>query len=82
MSFTFESVTARIKEYEAAIEKSAANHNGLLGALGELKNILSFMTPVAETLIPASEPVLEVVNEVVDAVDNTVTAIEEPVPAQ
>jgi len=64
------SIEARIKEYEAAVANSLANHNGLLGALNELKNLLHLSSSVAEAVAPESEvaQALEVAEQVVDAV--------------
>lgn len=66
------SIEARLKLYEEEITKSLANHNALVGAMQELKNILAMAAPIAEALAPAASPVIEEVKTVVDAVDNAV----------
>jgi len=56
-------ITARIQELEKALEQSAAQHNALLGAMQEAKN----MFQVAMTAEKEAEPVVEAVAEVVEA---------------
>jgi phage-related protein len=63
---------ARIKEYETAIATSLANHNGLLGALAELKNVLTIAAPVVEALVPSASAIINTVENVVNDVDNAV----------
>jgi hypothetical protein len=70
------SIEARIKEYETAIAQSLANHNGLLGALNELKTLLGMATKVVEVVDPALAPALNVANEVVNTVDGAVQSVE------
>lgn len=66
------SIEARVKEYEAAIATSLANHNGLLGALTALKNILTIAAPVVEALDPSASSIVNTVENVVNDVDNAV----------
>lgn len=47
-------LTARLKEYEIEIEKSAARHNSMLGAYQELKHVYE--------LAKETEPVIEIVD--------------------
>lgn len=53
-----EQVKDRIKEIATAIEQSAANHNALLGRLGEAQHILQLLEKAA---LDVAEIVAEVV---------------------
>lgn len=53
-----EKLAERIGQYEKQIEQSAANHNALIGALAELKNIYEL----------AKKDIEEVNPEAIDAV--------------
>lgn len=57
-----EKLVLRIQELEQAIEKSAANHNALVGALQEAKNIYHLAVeaaPAVEAAAEAIEPIVE-----------------------
>ncbi len=71
MSFSLDTITARIKQYEQAIEQSLANHNSLLGGLAELKSLLTVATNVIDTVAPGSKAAdaLNIADEVMDVVD-------------
>ena len=59
-----EKLEVRIKELEVAIEKSAANHNGMVGMLMEAKNIYQLAkdaAPAVEAAVEAIEPIVETV---------------------
>lgn len=52
----------RIQELEQTIEKSAANHNALIGALQEVKSIYHLAVetaPTVEAAAEAIEPIVE-----------------------
>lgn len=61
---SLQAIEDRIKEITAAIEQSAANHNGLLGRLSEAQHLLS----VVAAVVPCVEPAVEVVEAVESAV--------------
>lgn len=59
-----EKLVLRIQELEQTIEKSAANHNALVGALAEAKNMYHLCVeaaPKVESAIEAVEAVAAVV---------------------
>ena len=67
------SIEARIKEYESAIANSLANHNGLLGALNELKTLLGVASTVAEVIAPELAPALSEAESIVSEIDSAVS---------
>lgn len=71
MALTMATIEARVKEIESAIAQSLANHNALLGALSEAKNVLHIITEVADVVVPGSAEVavLSNVENVIDAID-------------
>ena len=75
MSITIASIETRIKEYEAEIVKIVATHSSLMGGLNELKQLLTLVSPVIDTLAPAAEPVLNIANEVVDGLDSIASPV-------
>lgn len=66
---SLQAIEDRIKEITAAIEQSAANHNGLLGRLSEAQHLLSVISEVAPNVAPAVE-VIEAVEAVVKSVSS------------
>jgi len=64
-----EQLQARVKEIEEAVDKSAANHNVLVGRLTELRDILAGMqAPKADAVV--EYPVNSIESEVVNVVDD------------
>ena len=62
-----EKLVARIQELGAQLEQSAANHNALLGAMGELKTLYNdavAAAPVVEAVAKDVVQVAELVSEV------------------
>jgi hypothetical protein len=70
MALNMSAVETRVKEIESAISQSLANHNALLGALSEAKNMLHMMSELADAVAPDS-----VVADVIDAVEQIVDAV-------
>ena len=70
MALNMASIEARVQEIENAIAQSLANHNALLGALSEAKNMLHMMAEVANVVAPESPvtAVIDTVEHVIDAV--------------
>jgi hypothetical protein len=67
-----EKLVARIKELGAELEKSAAVHNAMLGAMQELKSLYQDalkVAPLVDVLVPESEPVIEGIEAVVSAAE-------------
>jgi len=63
-----EQLLERIKNYEQQIEKSAANHNAMVGALQELKNIYEIAknaTPIVEAIAPELKPEIASIEAVI-----------------
>ncbi len=58
-------IIARIGELEKIIEQSAANHNGLVGRLMELKDLLARLAEPAAEIIHGVE---EIAKDVVDVI--------------
>lgn len=54
MSDLAQKIQERIQQLEAAITQSLANHNALLGALSEVKHVLTLVSEVSEAIAPAS----------------------------
>lgn len=54
-----EKITARIQELEKALEQSAAQHNALLGAMQEAKNMFQVAMTAEKELDPVVEEVIE-----------------------
>lgn len=65
----------RAKEYEAAIEKSLANHNGMLGALAELKNMMAIATPVVDAIMPSAAPAMATAETVISEAETALEAV-------
>ena len=72
-----EQIEAKLKEVAAQLEKSAANHNFLLGCKTALESIygtLSANAPAAEALVaivdPAAAPAVDAAVSTVEAVVN------------
>ncbi len=65
------SIETRVQEIENAIAQSLANHNALLGALSEAKNMLHMITEVVDAVVPNSPEaaILNTIEHVIDAVD-------------
>ena len=72
MALNMSAVEARIQEIENAISQSLANHNALLGALSEAKNMLHMMSDIVDAVAPGS-----VVADVMDAVEHVIDAVVE-----
>jgi hypothetical protein len=72
MSLSIDTISNRIKQYEEEIQKVIANHTGLVAALGELKQLLTVASGVAEVLVPSAVPVLAVAEKVANVIDGVV----------
>lgn len=73
-----EQIESKLKEIADQIEKSAANHNFLLGAKAALETVYNTMkssAPVAEQVVAAVDPAAAPI------VDATVSAVEDVVAA-
>ncbi len=64
MALNMSAIESRVQEIENAIAQSLANHNALLGALSEAKNMLHMMSEVVDLVAPDSS-----VAAVIDAVE-------------
>lgn len=68
-------IEAKIKDLASKLEASAANHNGLLGAMMALRELYDDAVKVAaivEVVDPASEPAITVAESVVSEVEAVV----------
>ncbi len=52
-----EKITARIQELEKALEQSAAQHNSLVGAMQEAKNLFQVVMAAEKEVVPVVEEV-------------------------
>lgn len=77
MTLTIAAIEERIKNYEKAIEQSLANHNAMVGALQELKNLLDITVKVADVVAPASvvTEALNAADELANTAENAISSV-------
>lgn len=73
LSLFMSSLVSKSKELESNISQSMANHHSLTGYAQAIKEVVSLLGPIVETIEPSSVPVVNTVEAVVDAVDSSVT---------
>lgn len=78
LSSLISSMAARIEQLTKSVEQSAANHNALVGALTEAKNVLD----VAQTLnLPGSTGALiSALDGAANMAESIAQTVEEPAP--